>query len=306
MSTKVSEIGGNTHAVSTGANNYLWVDKNNDGSVNKGDLLVRTAQVDMSTYTHVVGNKEATYAMGDPHLNNKTYTAEQEQQVVSAFGTVFGANKMAAAPSDATLANVDRAVTTVGEEVNIFDFHASMALQLTDGTQVRYHTVIAESPHDRTATDGKSKVAYTENVDIDVTDASGKARTIRLTELWAGNGGANQSVVREGERRGAKDALLPQFYEVKGANAMHGVQMFGEAAGTARNATVVDNNGSVNGSLGKMSSSSIKFYENLVRGQGCECLSFALTLGAGDDDEARRQVEAARSAAPQQRAVQTR
>ena len=44
MSTNVSEIGGNTHVVSTGANNYLWVDKNNDGKVDKGDLLVRTAQ----------------------------------------------------------------------------------------------------------------------------------------------------------------------------------------------------------------------------------------------------------------------
>ena len=84
MSTNVSEIGGNTHVVSTGANNYLWVDKNNDGKVDKGDLLVRTAQVDMSTYTHVVGNGESTYAMGDPHLN-KTYSGAEEKQVVAAF-----------------------------------------------------------------------------------------------------------------------------------------------------------------------------------------------------------------------------
>ena len=53
MTTNVTEIGGNTHAVSTGTNNYLWHDKNNDQKVNEGDLLVRTAQGDQSTYTHV-------------------------------------------------------------------------------------------------------------------------------------------------------------------------------------------------------------------------------------------------------------
>lgn len=304
MSTNVSEIGGNTHVVSTGANNYLWVDKNNDGKVDKGDLLVRTAQADASTYTHVVGNGESTYAMGDPHLNNKTYTGAEEKQVVSAFSDIF--QKGASVPSQAALANVDNAVTTVGKEVNIFDFHSSMALQLTDGTNVRYNTVIAESPNDRVATDGKSKVAYTETVDIDVTDASGKARTIRLTEIWAGNGGANQSAVSEGDRRSAKDAAMPKFYEVKGANAMHGVQMFGEDAGTTKNATVVDNKGGINVSLGKMSAASIQFYEHLVRGNACECLSFALTLGEPEDDETRRLVDVARSAAPAQRATQSR
>ena len=304
MSTNVSEIGGNTHVVSTGANNYLWVYKNNDGKVDKGDLLVRTAQVDMSTYTHVVGNGESTYAMGDPHLNNKTYSGAEEKQVVAAFSDIF--QNGAGVPSQAALANVDKAVTTVGKEVNIFDFHASMSLQLTDGTNVRYNTVIAESPNDAVATDGKSKVAYTETVDIDVTDASGKARTIRLTEIWAGNGGANQSVVKEADRRSDKDAAMPKFYEVKGANAMHGVQMYGEDAGTKKNATVVNNRGEVSLSDGQMSKAATEFYENLVRGHACECLKFALTLGAPEDDETKRQIETARNAAPAQRAAQTR
>ena len=304
MSTNVSEIGGNTHVVSTGTNNYLWVDKNNDRKVDKGDLLVRTAQSDQSTYTHVVGNGEATYAMGDPHLNNKTYTGAEEKQVVAAFSDIFGNG--ASVPNQAALANVDNAVTKVGKEVNIFDFHSSMTLQLTDGTNVRYNTVIAESPNDRVATDGKSKVAYTETVDIDVTDASGKARTIRLSEIWAGNGGANQSVVSEGDRRTDRGPAVPKFYEVKGANAMNGVQMFGEDAGTKTNATVVNNRGEVDVSAGKMNKSSIQFYENLVRGNTCECLSFALTLGEPEDEETRHLVNAARTAAPSQRAGQTR
>lgn len=304
MSTNVSEIGGNTHVVSTGANNYLWVDKNNDKKVDKGDLLVRTAQSDMSTYTHVVGNSEATYAWGDPHLNNKTYAGDEEKQVVAAFSDIF--QKGTSVPSQAALANVDTAVTSIGNNVNMFDFHGSTALQLTDGTNVRYNTVIAESPHDAIATDGKTKVAYTETVDIDVTDASGKARTIRLTEIWAGNGGANQSKVSEGDRRSAKDAAMPKFYEVKGANAMHGVQMYGEDAGTAKYAVVVNNSGEVNLSHGKMSKKATQFYENLVRGNASDCLSFALTLGAPEDEETKRQVDAARNAAPSQRAAQTR
>ena len=51
---------------------------------------------------------------------------------------------------------------------------------------------------------------------------------------------------------------------------------------------------------------SIQFYENLVRGNGCECLSFALTLGAPEDEETRHALNAARNAAPSQRATQTR
>lgn len=283
MSTKMSEIGGNTHVVSTGTNNYLWIDKNNDKTVDKGDLLVRTAQGDQSTYTHVVGNDEATYAWGDPHLNNKTYTGAEGKQIVAAFSDVF--KKGASGPSQAALANVDKTVTTVGKDANIFDFHSSMELQLTDGTNVRYTTVLAKAPNDKKATDGKSTVAYTESVDIDVTDATGESRTIRLGELYTGNGGANASAVSDAGRRTAKDIAMPRFYELKGANAMHGVQMFGEAAGTAANATVVDNKGKVNECMGKMTPASIRFHENLVQGNYSEVLLFALTLRDSKEDE---------------------
>jgi hypothetical protein len=305
MSTNTSEIGGNTHVVSTGTNNYLWVDKDNDGKVDAGDLLVLTAQANMSTYTHVVGNQGASYAHGDPHLAKKQYTAGEEKQVVAAFSQVFTSDEKTA-PSTLALANVDRAVATVGTMKGIIDFQASIGLQLTDGTKLRYHTVAADGSTPGVNGLGKSVAEYTDKVDIDVTDASGKARTITIDKVFAGRTGAGQSVVKEGDRASSKDAALPQFYEVKGANVMHGVQIFGEAAGTATYAMVVNNSGGVDGTLGKMTAASIKFYDDMVKCNDSDVLRFALTLGDDGDDETRAQEARLRTAAPGARAVQAR
>ena len=305
MSTTTSEIGGNTHVVSTGANNYLWVDKNNDGKVDAGDLLVRTAQGDMSTYTHVVGNEGATYAWGDPHMAKKQYTAGEEKQVVAAFSQVFVAGDKTA-PSTQALASVDTAVASVGSTKGIMDFQATIKLQLTDGTNLRYNTVAADGTKPGVNGLGKSVVEYTDSVDIDVTDASGKARTITIGKVFAGSNGANQSSVKEGDRAASTDTSAPKFYEVKGANVMHGVQIFGEAAGTGAYATVVNNSGGVEGSMGKMTTSSIKFYDDMVKCNDCDVLHFALTLGGDGDDETRAQEAKARTASPGARAVQTR
>jgi hypothetical protein len=245
MSSTVKEFGGNTRSLSTGENNYIWNDKNNDGAVNKGDVLVRTAQDKASVYTYTVGSKEAMVAWGDPHLDNLTYTAAESERVVQSYKDAFEGRAAGTEANAATLAAMDQAVTTTGVKSNIMDFHGNMRMVLDDQSTTLDFGVY-----------NKDKIAHTDSLDIHLKDANGEAFTITVDDIFTGNGGKGESRISDttnatAGRAVAVNTKLPEFNELKGANVMNEAMMFGKDAGTKANAHVVDDNGDVNRSYGK-------------------------------------------------------
>jgi hypothetical protein len=260
MSSTIKEFGGNTRSLSTGENNYIWNDKNNDGVVNKGDVLVRTAQDKASVYTYTVGSKEAMVAWGDPHLDNLTYTPAESERIVQSYKDAFEGRAAGEETSAAKLAAMDQAVTTTGDKSNIMDFHGNMRMVLDDQSTALDFGVY-----------NKNKIAHTDCVDIHLKDANGEAFTITVDDIYTGNGGKGQSRISDtttatDKRAVAVNAKLPEFYELKGANVMNEAMMFGDDAGTKDNAHVVDDNGDINRSHGKVDMATYKWASDASRG----------------------------------------
>jgi hypothetical protein len=286
----VSQIGGNTYVASTGTNNYLWNDKNNNGSVDTGDLFVRTRQSDMSVTTYVVGQDEGMHAWGDPHLDNFALTAEGKTAVIASLGAAFADVKDGVVNNAALLGNIDAALATHGQRDNIMDFHSNIAVSLTDGTRVEFGVVVDP----RTT----SRMAYTESVDLDVTDTTGLRRTVTLTDIFTGNGGDGQSGVIDTTYNVAQQAVTDSnsvylFHEYKDANVMLGTMMFGTTAGTADYAHVVDADGKLNLNHGRLTLESIRFHDTVLRGH--EMLTQAMQLGGYDEENYYEQEELARA-----------
>lgn len=278
--TSVSQIGGNTYTISTGESNYLWNDKNNNGTVDAGDLVARTRQSDASMLTYVVGRDEGMIAWGDPHLDNIAFTKEGKESLTSSLNAAFADAKDGRLDNASLLGRIDQAVTTGGARDNIMDFHANMALSLTDRTRVEFKVVIDQN--------FSQKIAMTEAVDLDVVDVNGKTRTVTFNEIYAGNGGTGASTVMDTTGRNDLQAVaspndLKTFHEYKGANVMHAALMFGTDAGTKDYAHVLDVDGNINNAFGKLNKESIKFYDSLVTGR--DVLATAMQLGGYDEDE---------------------
>jgi hypothetical protein len=284
----VSQIGGNTYVVSTGESNYLWNDKNNNGQVDDGDLFARTRQSDASVTTYIVGKDEGLFAWGDPHLDNLAFSAEGKAAVIGSVKSVFEDAKDGKLDNQSLLGNIDQALGSHGTRDNIMDFHANIAIGLTDNTRVEFDVA------------RQGNVAYTENVDLDVVDAQGNKRTVTFTEIWSGNGGAGQSRALDSTNNNALQAVkdpneLRLFHEYKGANVMHSTMMFGTDAGTKDYAYVIDANGELNLAHGKMTMESIRFYDCLVRGN--DLMLQAMQLGGYKEDEYEEQAQAAQATA---------
>jgi hypothetical protein len=271
----VSQIGGNTYVASTGTNNYLWNDKNNNGIVDTGDLFVRTRQSDASVTTYVVGQDEGMHAYGDPHLDNFALTAEGKTAVIASLGAAFADVKDGVVNNAALLGNIDAALATHGTRDNIMDFHSNIAVSLTDGTRVEFDVARIGA------------LAVTDNLDVDVVDSQGNKRTVTFNEIWAGNGGAGQSGVIETTDNVAQQAVKDSnsvylFHEYKDANVMHGTMMFGTTAGTKNFAHVVDADGNLKVEHGRLTLESIRFYDTVLRGH--ETLTQAMQLGGYDEE----------------------
>jgi hypothetical protein len=291
----VSQIGGNTTIVSTGESNYLWNDKNNNGQVDDGDLFVRTRQSDASVTTYIVGQDEGLYAWGDPHLDNLAFSAEGKNAVTASLRSTFEDAKDGKLDNKSSLGQVDRALATHGKRDNIMDFHANIAIGLTDRTRVEFDVA------------RQGNVAYTENVDLDIVDTQGKKRTVTFTEVWAGNGGAGQSRAMETTDNNALQAVkdpndLRLFSEYKGANVMHSTMMFGTDAGTRDYAYVIDANGQLNRQHGKLTVESIAFHDSLTRGH--EMLVQAMQLGGYNEERHEEDAKTAQATARPQGTAQ--
>ena len=284
----VSQIGGNTYVVSTGESNYLWNDKNNNGQVDDGDLFARTRQSDASVTTYIVGKDEGLFAWGDPHLDNLAFSAEGKTAVIGSVKSVFEDAKDGKLDNQSLLGNVDQALESHGARDNIMDFHANIAIGLTDNTRVEFDVA------------RQGNVAYTENVDLDVVDAQGNKRTVTFTEIWSGNGGAGQSRALDSTNNNALQAVkdpndLRLFHEYKGANVMHSTMMFGTDAGTKDHAYVIDADGQLNRAHGNLTVEAIRFHDSLVRGY--DVLVQAMQLGGYKEDEYETQAQAAKPTA---------
>lgn len=278
-SSTVSQIGGNSIVISTGESNYVLNDKNNNGQIDDGDLFVRTKQGDASVATWVVGKDEGLYAWGDPHLDNFALTDDRKQALTVALQAAFEDAKEGPLVNQGLLNSIDQALPSHGQRKNILDFHDNIALIKTDGTRVEFDVA------------KRGNVAFTENVDIHVVDAEGKERTLTITEIWAGNGGAGQSGVKEttnndGEQavKGTEAENLHVFHEYEGANVINGVAQFGDDAGTPDYAKVVDVNGVLNLSFGQVTLEAVGFYDRRLRAED-HLLMQGMRLGGFDDDE---------------------
>lgn len=276
----VSQIGGNTYVASTGTSNYLWNDKNNNGKVDDGDLFVRSRQADQSVTTYVVGTNEGMHAWGDPHLDNVAFTAEGKTAVIASLAAAFEDVKDGRLDNASLLDGIEQALNTHGARDHFMDFHSNIAVSLTDGTRVEFDVVVDPRSTNR--------MAYTEAVDINVTDSSGRQRTVTMSDIFTGNGGAGQSRVTDTTDNVAQQAVEDSnsvylFHEYKGANVMHGVLMYGTDAGTPDYAHVVDADGKLNEAFGKVTKASMAFADVFSRGH--MTLVSAYQLGGFDEDK---------------------
>lgn len=278
ISSNVSQHGGNTIVISTGDSNYVWNDKNNDGVVNEGDLIVRTKQSDASVTTWVVGQDEGLHAWGDPHLDNFTLTNDAKQTLTVALQAAFDdAKEDGQLDNPRCLVDIDQALPSGDQRDNILDFHHDIVLKLTDGTRLEIDVAKL------------GDVAFTENVDIEVLDENGNPLVLTIGEIWAGNGGANLSGVRETTDNdelqavtGEEAAGLYVFHEYEGANVINGVVMYGNKVGTRDYAHVVKVDGSLDPRHGEITLESMRFRDARYRE---ELMSEAMQLYGQENDE---------------------
>jgi hypothetical protein len=275
VSTNVKIIGGNTVAVSTGESNYLWNDKNKNGVVDKGDLVVRTRQEDQSVMAYVVGADEGTYAWGDPHLDNIAFTKEGKEALTKALNVAFADAKDGNLDNSSLLGHIDLAVGLHGKRENIMDFHSNIAIALTDRTRLEFNVVVDKNYSD--------KVAFTNNVDLVV-----DGRTITFDDLYVskdetkGKSSVTDTTADKRAQAVADSSSLKTFHEWNGSNVVQGSTMFGKAAGTADYAHVVDVDGKINLAYGKQSYEAMSFTDALRVGN--YPLAYALQMSFSDDE----------------------
>lgn len=130
--SQVENFGGNTTAVSTGTTSFIWNDANNDGVLNKNDVVVVADQDgnDASVLSYVVGNGEAMFSWGDPHLDNMTFKAGGEAAFTGSLRALFRDAKDGTLDDSSLTTAVVDARHTYGQRSNIGDYHADMTLVL--------------------------------------------------------------------------------------------------------------------------------------------------------------------------------
>ena len=285
ISSNVSQHGGNTIVISTGDSNYVWNDKNNDGVVNEGDLIVRTKQSDASVTTWVVGQDEGLHAWGDPHLDNFTLTNDAKQTLTVALQAAFDdAKEDGQLDNPGCLVDIDQALPSGDEGDNTIDFQNNVIVKLTDGTPLDFGVYKLEG----------GDVAYTENIDVKVRDENGIELNLTVSNIYTGNdtgnGGANQSVVRNTTGNDELQAVTDEeaedlytIYEYKGANVVIDYQMFGKDVGTKEYEKVIDIDGELHRQHGEVRTEAALI--TAAAHYGNETMLMAFQLGIFDIDE---------------------
>jgi len=250
--SQVQQFGGNTTAVSTGSASYVWNDANNDGVVNRGDVVVRSKQSDASVFTYVVGQGEGMYSWGDPHMDNVMFNAGGEAAFTSSLNALFQDAKDGTLNDGGLVATAEQSLATNGRRSNIGDYHADMALVLGDGRTRIEHDVVGND------------IKMNENIDINLLDATGQRMTLTIREIWAGNGGAGQMTVADTSNSASAQAIqdaqgLITMREYRGANVTIGAMLFGDDAGTKDYAHILKADGSVDKAVGRWSVDAYKF-----------------------------------------------
>lgn len=273
--SQVDQFGGNTTSVSNGSSSYIWNDVNNDGQVNKGDVIVRTAQSDASVFSYVVGHGEGMYSWGDPHMDNVAFKDGGEAAFTSSLNALFQDAKDGTLNDASLTGAVDGSLATNGVRENIGDYHADMTLALGNGRTSIEHDVVG------------GNIKMNENIDINLVDAEGKALTLTVKEIWSGNGGGGQMTVADTSGNTAAQAIadpadLPVMHEFRGANVTIGTVLFGDDAGTKNYAHIITADGQVDRKHGDFSMAAINYYDAWVKGDISAILSFA--FGLNDED----------------------
>jgi hypothetical protein len=283
MSTSVQQIGNDTYAVNTGESAYMFNDKNGNGTLDKGDLVVRTQQSDQSVFTYEVGREEGSYAWGDPHLDNVTFKDGGQDRVAKSLNKLFEDVKDGELDAQGLLTQADQALKKDMKRNQFMDFQADMTLQMIDGTKVQFGV----------ESDGKwekSRVAFTDAVDITVTDADGTKRVVTINEVWGDNGGKGEMSLSEttddeGAQAVASNDAAPLFWELSGANVQHRTKLFGEEAGTAKNAKVVEFDGTVHLKHGVQTGNTIDFYGAAMADDTVRMLDYSINLTMSEEDD---------------------
>jgi hypothetical protein len=269
--TQVQSFGGNTTAITNGNTAYIWNDLDKDGRISNGDIVFRLAQEDQSVFSYVVGHGEGMYSWGDPHLDNVAFDAPREQAFVGDLNALFQDARDGSLDDAQLLTAADESLASNGVRSNIGDYHADMVLALGDG-----RTGIE---HDVAGTD----VKYNENIDLNLVDANGRSMTVTVREIWADNGGAGQMSVANTTGNSAAQAIadpaaLPVLHEYRGANVRNQSTLFGDDAGTADFAHIINSAGQIVRGVGDVTTAAAQAYQSERDGDYPQILAQAFDL----------------------------
>ncbi|MFY8042586.1 MAG: hypothetical protein ACOVOD_06635, partial [Rhodoferax sp.] len=79
----------NATTYSDGKNTAVWYDKNRDGVLNNGDVLVVANRAQGAVDLWTVGEAEGSGAYGDPHARNNVYDAAASSATLAAFNALI-------------------------------------------------------------------------------------------------------------------------------------------------------------------------------------------------------------------------
>jgi hypothetical protein len=279
--SQVQQFGGNTTAVSTGSSTYVWNDKDNSGTVNTGDVIVRTHQGDASVFSYVVGKGEGMYTWGDPHADNVAFSAAGEKSFIDSASALFGDAKDGVLNNVGLVGAMEANLRQNGARTNIGDFHADVTLAMGDGTRIE---------HDVASIQGNANIKVTDHIDVNLLDSKGAQMTLTLREVWSGNGGGGQMSIAETTGNTAAQAIadanaLPVLHEFRGANLRIETGIFGEIAGTKKYAHIVKSDGQIDWGHGKVTMDGIRAYDAERKGDMTAILGYAFQLNGEDDDD---------------------
>jgi hypothetical protein len=287
MST-VQQFGGNTTIVSNGSTAWGWNDVNNNGAVDKDDVVTRFKQADASVFTYVVGRGEGLYTWGDPHIDNVTFKSGAESGFVAAISSLMTDAKDGAVDDWRLLGSTDSSFHHSTNRAHFADFHADAVFTLGDGRTTIEHDV-----------ERIGKVALTDNIDWNARDARGAAISITVKNIWTGGGAGGKSGMTIADTTGdaANQAIqgpadLPNIREAAGANVYIGMYKFGADSGTKRSDAIVTAEGIVDSHKGKFTMEAINMFEASYTPARVLDLAFIL----GDFAEEEKQRERARAA----------
>ena len=272
----VSKFGGNTVSVTNGSTTFVWNDKNNDGKVDKGDVIIRTRQGDGSAMVWHVGEDEGMMAWGDPHLDNVKFSGEGKKATMESLDAMFQDAKDGKLDNQQLLTdteNVSRAQVNKQSRTLITSFEGDMRLQMGAGSEIAMHVEKADLG-----------IAINK-IDLTLTDSNGKPLVLTLGDVWGGRGGNGKASVTDTTNQPADRAIaagaphVPVFYEQAGANISNRTLFYGADNGTNPYKSVITADGEMHYDLGRQGPHTVQFYdEAVVKQDQASMLRFSQSL----------------------------